>query len=74
MDRRTEKLSAQRDRRRREYAQARRRHRGQEAASKRLMETTTALLKAEVAATKPQRGRPRNQRPAAPDLFQGAHA
>jgi hypothetical protein len=71
---RVSSLQAQRDRRQREYAQARRRHRGQEAASKRLMEITTAMLKAEVAATKPQRGRPRNPRPVAPDLFQGAHA
>lgn len=67
-------IRSQRDRRQREYAQARRRHRGQEAASKRLMEITTAMLKAEIAATRPQRGRPRNPRLVAPDLFQGAHA
>lgn len=52
------------------YACARRHHRGQGPAGERLREATTALLRAEVRATKPRRGRPPNPRPANPDLFE----
>lgn len=51
------------------YAKARRQHRAHASIGERLRETTTALLRAEIAERKPRRGRPRALRPANPDLF-----
>jgi len=51
------------------YAKARRRHRGQAGAGARLQDATTALLREEVKAHRPRRGRPPNPRPGNPDLF-----
>lgn len=51
------------------YTKARRQHRAHACIGERLRETTTALLKAELAERKPRRGRPRTPRPANPDFF-----
>lgn len=74
MDPRIEKLKAQRKQTILDYARARKSHHGRGPAGRKLIKTTLALLKAEREAALPKRGRPRNPRPAAPDLFQGAHA
>ncbi|CAO4174886.1 hypothetical protein [Methylorubrum populi] len=52
------------------YATARRTHRGRAEAAERLREATTQLLKAEVAQTRPRRGRPPAARPIQPELFE----
>ncbi|APX83792.1 hypothetical protein BV511_03035 [Methylorubrum extorquens] len=52
------------------YATACRRHRGRADAAERLREATTHLLKAEIAETKPRRGRPPAAGIVQPELFE----
>lgn len=72
MSRAGSSLLEERERRVEAYARARRRRRGQGDAGRLLREAVHALLRREIAATRPRRGRPPATIPAAPDLFADA--